>query len=133
MAADAAGKPLGVGILGIPARPIAKSPTMILRNKAVLGAMLDQQAAKATIDAVAPGGPADKAGLKKGDVIAAIDGKPVANAPELVKMLGTTSRATSSARRSSAASKTMKVSIELVASEKMAMPAGAMAPRSSRP
>jgi serine protease Do len=99
---------------------------MLLRNKAVLGAILDQQAAKATIDAVAPAGPADKAGLKKGDIIAAIGGKPVASASELVKLLGSYKPGDKLSAEVKRGEKTMKVSIELVASEKMAMPAGAM-------
>ncbi len=37
----------------------------------------------ALIDQVTPGGPAEKAGLKMGDVVTAIDGKPVTNADDL--------------------------------------------------
>jgi putative serine protease PepD len=35
-------------------------------------------------DAVTPGGPADKAGLRSGDVIVAVDGRPVTSADELI-------------------------------------------------
>ncbi|MEI8065859.1 MAG: trypsin-like peptidase domain-containing protein [Actinomycetes bacterium] len=37
-----------------------------------------------TADAILPGGPADKAGLRAGDVITAIDGRSVASADELI-------------------------------------------------
>ena len=52
----------------------------------VLGVNLDlgEQEGGARIDEVVPGGPADRAGLRDGDVIVAVDGTPVENATELV-------------------------------------------------
>ncbi|HYD40696.1 MAG TPA: site-2 protease family protein [Anaeromyxobacter sp.] len=42
----------------------------------------------AMIAAVEPGGPADRAGLRRGDVVTALNGKPVRNAPELERLVG---------------------------------------------
>jgi len=42
------------------------------------------------IEAVSPGSPADKAGLKPGDVITTVDGKPVHNGTELVSPISQT-------------------------------------------
>jgi serine protease Do len=43
------------------------------------------------IESVAPGGPADKAGIKAGDIVVAIDNKPIRNGQELVERVTTTS------------------------------------------
>ena len=44
----------------------------------------------AVIEYVFPGGPADKAGIKPGDVVIAFDGKPVGRGKELQWMASTT-------------------------------------------
>ena len=49
----------------------------------------DQFGHAATIGTVAPGSAADKAGMKAGDIIVAIDDKPVANYAQLLHQLGT--------------------------------------------
>ena len=87
LAADNDGKPMGLGILGIPTRPIPKNPTMILRNRAALGALLDAKASDARIEALSPGGPADKSGMKAGDVITAVDGQNTPTAASVIDIM----------------------------------------------
>ncbi len=48
---------------------------------AYLGVSLDAWVSPAKVDRVTPGSVADKAGLKSGDLIVAVDGKPVDNLP----------------------------------------------------
>lgn len=60
-------------------------------EKGMLGITLapgDQHAVEAKIAGVAPGGSAEKAGLKAGDVIVSIGGKPVANPAQMLHALG---------------------------------------------
>jgi serine protease Do len=42
----------------------------------------------AIIDQLTPGGPADRAGLRSGDVVSAVNGTPVTNAAELTRQVG---------------------------------------------
>ncbi|MDD5628532.1 MAG: S41 family peptidase [Elusimicrobia bacterium] len=46
-----------------------------------------EESGSAVIDTVIPGGPAEKAGLKSGDKITAVDGKPAATAEERIKAI----------------------------------------------
>ncbi len=48
------------------------------------------QSSGATVTAVEPKGPADEAGLLTGDIIVALDGKPVTGADDLVRLLDAT-------------------------------------------
>jgi len=53
----------------------------------VIGASVNTQASGqdgVVIESVTPGGPADKAGLSDGDVVVAVDGKPVSDGAELI-------------------------------------------------
>jgi len=89
VAAGSNGKPLALGIASIASRPIPKGPRMILRNAAALGVQLDNRSdGAAKLSGVAAGSPAEKAGLKAGDTIAALNGKPVANSGALREALG---------------------------------------------
>ena len=88
---------IGVGF-AIPSAQVQKTVEQLLTNgKAVhpiIGVYLDQQydgeGVRILSDtangrpAVNPGGPADKAGLKPGDVILSLNGKPVTNPDALV-------------------------------------------------
>jgi len=123
---DENGKPIGVGILGIPTRTVPKTPTMVLRNPAVIGALLDRTAAEARIEALAPGGPADKVGLKKDDVIIAIDGKATVNSADVVKALSDHKPGDKLALEVKRGERTLKIPVELVASDKMPAPPGGM-------
>jgi serine protease Do len=44
----------------------------------------------AFVQSVAPGGPADKAGMKSGDIIVAVEGKPIRNGSELIDRVTST-------------------------------------------
>jgi len=77
-AAGTAEDPLALGVLSVPQRRI---PPI----SGVLGVNLkpgDQGPAQ--IEKVLPGSPAEKAGLKDGDIITHVDGQPINNGPELV-------------------------------------------------
>jgi C-terminal processing protease CtpA/Prc len=51
-------------------------------KRGMLGVVLDDDAAGLRVGAVTPDGPAERAGIRDGDVITAIDGKPVRNGGE---------------------------------------------------
>jgi hypothetical protein len=53
-----------------------------------LGAKLKDEGQRIVIDGVVKGAPAQKAGLRKGDVLAVVDGKPVTTLPELLRWIG---------------------------------------------
>ena len=93
---------IGVGF-AIPINQARRTAEQIVKtgraDYPVIGAVLDVQytgeGARITevpIDdtpPVAPGGPADQAGLEPGDVIVAVDGKPVADSDELIVAIRT--------------------------------------------
>ena len=60
--------------------------TTILPRRIALRLGLDQRTG-ATVTAVEPNGPADEAGLLTGDMIVALDGKPVTGVDDIVRML----------------------------------------------
>ncbi|QDU26074.1 serine endoprotease [Anatilimnocola aggregata] len=59
---------------------------LVAAESPVLGITCDPADARATIRSMIPGGPADKAGLQVGDVIVAINDKPVRNHAHLLKV-----------------------------------------------
>ncbi len=82
------GKPLALGILSVAARAIPQEPIILVRNSAGLGVQLGVSDGPAKVEGLRTGGPADKSGLKAGDIIVALQGKPVANSGEVRAALG---------------------------------------------
>jgi serine protease Do len=67
---------LGMGVVSIATRPIADAPSMVvMKNRAIVGVLLDQQAKNALVQSVSPGLPAALSGMKPGDVIEKVDGQ----------------------------------------------------------
>ncbi len=67
-----------------PAEPKIDQPT---GPRPYFGAGLDGQAKEATIESVSPGSPAEKGGLKPGDVIKSVDGKDVPDPGALAEQI----------------------------------------------
>jgi serine protease Do len=72
--------PEAVGVISVPSRKI-------LHKRALIGVLLDFQAASARIKEVMPDMGAEKAGLKPGDVILAVNDAPIAKSEELTSTL----------------------------------------------
>ena len=56
-------------------------------NRRVLGELGLRRVSPATINTVTPGGPADKAGLRRGDIVVAIDEKPIDEFDDLYRVV----------------------------------------------
>jgi len=91
-------KPLLVGLQhggtggvrgGVPAQPVSHTAYMGVVVENVTPQLAQQQhltpTSGAFVSGVSPGGPADKAGIKQGDVIVSIGGHSVSNVTQLVK------------------------------------------------
>ena len=78
---------LGLGVVSIAARTIPDAPTMLLRNRAVIGVVVDPQAKDALVQMITPGLPADRGGMKAGDVIEKIDGQSIKGPKEVNQFL----------------------------------------------
>jgi len=72
------GQPLALGIVSVPRRPVPPLP-------GILGVVLKEAQGGAEIENVLPKSPAEKAGLKPGDLITALDGKATPNRKELIE------------------------------------------------
>jgi serine protease Do len=73
-----AGKPLARPYIGVRYQPINVALQEQLKLPVSAGALIDVSGTGSTSDpAVVPGGPADKAGVKQGDIITSIDGRKV--------------------------------------------------------
>jgi uncharacterized iron-regulated protein len=96
-------------------------PTAALPPAGLLGVFVRQQAQDLIIDSVTPGGPAMRAGLKKDDVLLAIDGEKVATLADvklalLDRLAGERVDVSFRRAQSDHASKTMDVEVVLMAS-----------------
>ena len=72
--------PLAIGVVSVTARRIA-------RARAILGIQLDESAPSAQITHVYSGSGAETAGLKQGDIVVALNKKPIHSAQELIDQL----------------------------------------------
>ncbi len=86
---NAQGEAVALGIVGVPTRKIpAPHPSMRQRNKAMIGISLDMNQDRPIINGLAPQGPAEKAGLKSGDVIISVNKKETPTRESLISTLG---------------------------------------------
>ena len=111
---------LGLGVVSIAARTIPDAPKMLLRNRAIVGVLIDQEAKNALVHDVTPDLPAAKAGLKPGDVIDKIDGQAMKGPLSVNQFLGKYKPGDKITMEITRAGKPMKLSAELVSSEKLA-------------
>jgi S1-C subfamily serine protease len=111
---------LGLGIVSIADRTIPDAPTMLLRNRALIGVLIDQQAKNALVQAVNPGMPAERGGIRAGDVIEKIDGQAITGPKEVNQFLGKYKPGDKILVRISRAGKPMAMRLELVSSERFA-------------
>jgi serine protease Do len=111
---------LGLGVVSIPARVIPDAPKILLRNRAVIGVILDQIAKEARVETVTKDLPAANAGLKAGDVILSVEGQKTAVARDVTQIMSKYlpgDKVTFEIKRNG---KPMKLKIELVSSDKVA-------------
>jgi serine protease Do len=80
------GKPLALGIVSNDTRHILRTRAANT-NKAVLGILLDSSSEEPKLESVSSGGPADKAGLKAGDVIISVNGNETTEKLDLINAL----------------------------------------------
>jgi len=111
---------VGMGVVSIPARAIPDAPKILLRNRAIVGVLLDQGAKNARVQEVTPNLPAAKAGLKAGDVILSVDGQKTSTGPEVNQALGKYKPGDKVALEITRDNKPMKLTAELVSSDQMA-------------
>ncbi|MGO9112001.1 MAG: trypsin-like peptidase domain-containing protein [Thermoguttaceae bacterium] len=111
---------LGLGVVSVAARAIANAPKILLRDRAVVGVILDPMAKVALVHGVAPNLPAAKAGLRPGDVILNVDGQPTPTFREVNQTIGKYNVGDIVTMEITRDSKPMKLKVDLVSSDQMA-------------
>jgi len=111
---------LGLGVVSIAARTIPDAPKMLMRNRAIVGVMLDQEAKNAIVQQVTSGLPAARAGLKPGDVIDKIDGQAMIGPKAVNQFLGKYKPGDKITLEITRAGKPLKLTANLVSSDEMA-------------
>jgi serine protease Do len=111
---------LGLGVVSIAVRPIPDYPSMVMKNRAIVGVSLDPQAKNALVYDVSPGLPAARGGLKAGDVIDTIDGHAMKGPQDVNKILGRYKPGDRITVQVTRGGKAVMLKMDLVSSEKMA-------------
>ena len=111
---------LGLGVVSIPARAIPDAPKILLKNRAIVGVMMDQTAKDARVKEVTPNLPAAKAGLKPGDVIVNIDGQKTPDFKDVNQVMGKYKPGDKVTMEITRDGKPMKLKVDLVSSDQMA-------------
>jgi serine protease Do len=111
---------IGLGIVSGPARAVPNAPKILLQNRAVIGVILDLTAKDARVHVVTPNLPAAKAGLKPGDVILNIDGRPTPRLEVVNQIMGKYKPGDKLAIEIRRDGKPLKLKVDLVSSDRMA-------------
>ncbi len=111
---------LGLGIVSIAVRPIADYPSMVMKNRAIVGVLLDQEAKNALVQNVSPGLPAAIAGLRAGDVIEKVDGQTMKAPKDVNQFLGRYKPGDRISMQVIRGGKPVTLTMVLVSSDKMA-------------
>ena len=111
---------LGLGVVSIATRPIADYPSMVMKNRAIVGVLLDQDAKNALVQIVSPGLPAAIAGLRAGDVIEKVDGQTMKAPKDVNQFLGKYKPGDRIIMQVARGGKPVTLKMELVSSDKMA-------------
>ncbi len=111
---------VGLGVVSISARAIPDAPKILLRNRAIVGVVLDPTAKDALVHDVAPNLPAAKAGLKAGDVILNIDGQRTPTFKDVNQVMGKYKPGDKVTMEIMRGGKSMKLNVDLVSSDQMA-------------
>ncbi len=111
---------VGLGVVSVAARPIPDAPKILLRNRAIVGVVLDQTAKVARVKEVSANLPAAKAGLKAGDVILSVDGQKTAVSNDVNQALSKYKPGDKATFEIARDGKSQKLQINLVSSDQMA-------------
>ena len=111
---------LGLGVVSLSARAIPDAPKILLRNRAIIGVILDQTAKNALLSAVTPNLPAAKAGLKPGDVILSVDGQRTPTFKDVNQVMGKYKPGDKVTIEITRDGKPLKLKVDLVSSDQMA-------------
>jgi serine protease Do len=111
---------LGMGIVSIATRPIADAPSMIMKNRAMVGVLLNQTAKNALVESVSPGLPAALGGLKPGDVIEKVNGEVTKLPKDVTQMLAKYKPGDHVSMLVTRAGKPVTLTMSLVSSDKLA-------------